>query len=77
MYNDSDTKIKTTLIALAVCIVIIIVCHLVNATKWNGGYCSCGGKWEYQQAVGHRYETMYLYQCDRCGRTEEFYQKYE
>lgn len=77
MYNDSDTKLKSALIALVVFIVVVIVCHVSNATKWNGGYCSCGGKWEYLQAVGHRYDTRYLYQCPKCGRTEEFYKKYE
>lgn len=77
MYSDIDTKLKSTFILLGIGILIIIVCHVINATKWNDGYCSCGGKWEYQQAVGHRYETMYLYQCDTCGRTEEFYEKYE
>ncbi len=39
---------------------------------WNDGYCSCGGQWEYQQAVGHRYDTDYIYKCDKCGKIEEF-----
>jgi hypothetical protein len=33
MYNDSNVKLKTTLIALVVCIVIIIVCHVTNDSK--------------------------------------------
>lgn len=40
--------------------------------KWNNGHCDCGGHWEYQQAVGHRYDTDYIYKCDACGKIEEF-----
>lgn len=40
---------------------------------WNGGYHKdCGGKWEYEQAVGHRYDTDYIYVCDKCGVRHEF-----
>jgi hypothetical protein len=44
----------------------------MNTITWNDGYCKCGGKWEYQEAVGHRYSTNYLYKCDKCGRIVEF-----
>lgn len=40
---------------------------------WNGGYHEdCGGQWEYEQAVGHRYSTNYIYVCDKCGMRHEF-----
>ena len=40
---------------------------------WNGGYHeSCGGKWEYEQAVGHGHDTDYIYVCDKCGMRHEF-----
>ena len=38
---------------------------------WNNGYCSCGGQWEYEQAVGHRVSTSYIYRCDKCGNRIE------
>jgi len=44
----------------------------IDNDKWNGGYHSCGGKWVYEQAVGHRYSTNYIYQCNKCGMREEF-----
>lgn len=40
---------------------------------WNGGYHEdCGGRWKYDQAVGHRYGTDYIYICDKCGMLHEF-----
>ncbi len=39
---------------------------------WNNGRCDvCGGVWNYEQAVGHRYETSYIYVCDGCGKRIE------
>lgn len=70
------TEIEEILITMGILIAILFVCRVVDASGWNGGYCSCGGKWRYQQAVGHRYETMYLYECDKCGKAKEFYSKY-
>lgn len=72
------------IIAEIVSIMLVFVCfvgflvfcyHLNSSTdtkKWNNGYCECGGKWEYEQAVGHRYDTSYIYICDKCGKREEF-----
>lgn len=45
-----------------VIIVVCLVCTLaaiyrhsaIDIKQWNNGYCECGGKWEYEQAVGHR-----------------------
>ena len=39
---------------------------------WNGGHCDvCGGTWEYEQAVGHRVSTSYIYVCKNCGKRIE------
>jgi hypothetical protein len=61
--------------------IVILVLILMGANqldlnrdrdRWNNGYHSCGGKWVYEQAVGHRYSTDYIYKCDKCGLREEF-----
>ena len=39
-----------------------------SCKEWNNGYCQCGGYWRYDEAVGHRSSTTYMYECDRCGR---------
>jgi len=70
------TELELSLIAMGIAIAILFVRRIINASDWNSGYCSCGGKWQYQQAVVHRYETMYLYECNKCGKTKEFYSKY-
>lgn len=63
-------------LALAVIVVPVGIIILILANKdinnWNDGYHSCGGKWEYVQAVGHQYDSDYIYKCDRCGDIEEF-----
>lgn len=39
---------------------------------WNNGHCDvCGGTWEYEQAVGHRASTSYIYICEDCGKRIE------
>ena len=64
---------------LIICLIIgILMAGVIKAEKkndvdWNGGYHSCGGKWEYIQAVGHQARTNYLYRCDKCGEMKEFY----
>jgi len=42
---------------------------------WNGGHCNiCGSTWEYEQAVGHRAGTSYIYVCRKCGKRIELYE---
>ena len=43
----------------------------IDTWRWNDGYCSCGGKWQYQQAVGHSYTTGHIYRCTKCGKKIE------
>lgn len=39
---------------------------------WNDGHCDvCGGVWQYEQAVGHRSSTSYIYICNGCGKRIE------
>ena len=39
---------------------------------WNGGHCDiCGSTWKYEQAVGHRSSTSYIYVCRKCGKRIE------
>lgn len=41
---------------------------------WNNGHCDiCGEAWQYEQAVGHRSSTSYIYVCDGCGKRIELY----
>lgn len=42
---------------------------------WNDGHCDiCGGAWEYEQAVGHRSSTSYIYVCEDCGKRIELFE---
>ena len=77
MTDNNKFEIKFCLILLAICILIYFIICNINTLTWNNGYCKCGGKWEYQEAVGHRYTTNYLYKCDKCGRIVEFESYYE
>lgn len=42
---------------------------------WNDGHCDiCGGTWKYEQAVGHKHSTTYIYVCDGCEKRIELYE---
>ena len=54
-------------------IVFMTIFLIKSATKkdnqlWNNGHCECGGKYEYEQAVGTRYGTNYIYKCTMCDK---------
>lgn len=64
-----------SIIFIAVLMVILLISATFHDSKWNDGHCECGGNWVYDQPVGHQYSTNYLYECDKCGRVYEFYEK--
>ena len=65
------SEIESILIIIAFCLVVagfFCMCDAKHSDDlWNDGYCFCGGQWEYEQAVGHRWSTTYIYRCDKCG----------
>ena len=73
---DKSYKLMSSLFCLVVIVIFLVVvlavCRIGDSKSWNNGYCECGGKWIYKQAVGHRYSTNYIYQCDKCGKMHEF-----
>ena len=67
-----------------ICIIVIVLLFVAffflvykrsvehDNALWNDGHCSvCGGTWEYEQAVGHRSSTSYIYVCGDCGKRIE------
>lgn len=75
-YVDSNTEIQANLIVIAILLALALVIHIASSIHddyvWNYGYCNCGGQWVYKQAVGHRFTTCYMYECDKCGTVYEF-----
>lgn len=53
---------------LIACIIVGLIFDGKRDDKlWNDGHCpTCGAEWEYEQAVGHRYSTHYIYMCPEC-----------
>lgn len=74
MSDYSDLKIKTVVLIILLILLFLLrfIDKTVDTTTYNNGYCECGGKWIYQQAIGHGYTTNYIYKCDKCGRIKEF-----
>lgn len=64
--------LKGPIIFIVIISLILFITFSNENSIWNNGYCSCGGKWEYRQAVGHQAVTNYIYKCDTCGRVHEF-----
>lgn len=56
---------------IAVIILLAKCSNNKDVLAWNNGYCECGGHWVYEQAVGHRMRTSYIYKCDKCGKILE------
>lgn len=55
-------------IVLVILFIVYIICGISDSNTYNHGTCPyCGGTYVYQQAVGHRYYTEYIYICDKCG----------
>ena len=53
----------------------LMACEAHDDKLWNDGHCNnCGSALEYEQAVGHRSSTSYIYVCKKCGRRIEIYE---
>ena len=77
--NNTDfTTYIIIFIFLMILLFITRVCSVTTSTKIynNGIHEGCGGHWVYDTAVGHRYTTNFIYQCDKCGITVELSEKY-
>ena len=70
-HNNGDTPFVFIALLIGLIIVLYIIDNIISDNQYNNGICSCGGTFQYEQAVGHRYETRYLYICDKCGRAIE------
>lgn len=70
----SSTEFRVDFIIGAILFLILLLVYegisYSDSVKLDKG-CPCGGRYVYQQAVGHRYTTTYIYRCDKCGRVIE------
>ena len=63
--------------AIIVLISSYIIFDILSYKIYNNGiHNNCGGHWVYQEAVGHRFDTGYIYSCDKCGFSIELANKY-
>lgn len=81
MAYKNSIETKGTIIMLIICIIIMFIINSCEATLSektynNGIHEGCGGHWVYENAIGHRYSTNFIYHCDKCGMTIEFVEKY-
>lgn len=79
MKRDYDTQ--ASLIFIGIAILFLFLLHscgsVLSAMMYNNGiHEGCGGYWVYDTAVGHKYTTNFIYQCDKCGVTIELSEKY-
>jgi len=74
-------ELKVDLMILGICIVLIFILDIYasisSANTYNNGiHKDCGGHWVYENAVGHRFTTNFIYHCDKCGVVVELSEKY-
>ena len=70
------TEIIAIIVTILLCAALFFGVSKISEKQdekcWNNGRCDvCGGTWNYEQAVGHKYETSYIYVCDNCGKRIE------
>lgn len=80
--DEIDLNIKISFAVFLVVLLILAMVHIFessyDANIWNNGYHALdGGKWEYQQMIGHRYSTCYAYKCTECGKIVELSEYYQ
>ncbi len=71
--------VKFTLMMAVIILLIIGFCIGLRSLEkksdekiYNNGICTeCGGHYEYEQAVGHREDTTYIYKCNKCDKRIE------
>lgn len=64
--------VLTILLIFGICAFVSSIISAHDDKNWNNGRCDiCGGAWQYEQAVGHRSSTSYIYVCDKCGKRIE------
>lgn len=70
--SSTEIKVLVTTILL-ICGLVLIGTDKSERIKYNDGICKeCGGTLIYQQVVGHRYSTSYIFKCDKCHQLFEF-----
>ena len=77
--RDCLPEIISIIVIISLCAAIIFGLNKAEIKHdeklWNDGHCDvCGGTWVYEQAVGHRSFTSYIYICDGCGKRIEIYE---
>lgn len=77
---EKDTIVATIISIFLIMFVAFIIqaCSTTMSKKMynNGIHKNCGGHWIYENAIGHRSSTNYIYHCDKCGTIYEFEEKY-
>ena len=74
MENKHENLI-TTIIMIGIVtffVSIAVICIIFYKPQHNDGICKeCGGQYEFVQAVGHKFDTSYIYKCNKCGKIIE------
>lgn len=74
--SDYLPEITSIIVIILLCVALFFGVYWISIKHdeklWNNGHCDiCGGTWTYEQAVGHRISTSYIYICDDCGKRIE------
>lgn len=74
--HDNSLEIMSIIVTILLVVALVIGAKSCSSQHdkelWNNGRCDvCGGTWKYEQAVGHRYSTSYIYVCEDCSNRIE------
>lgn len=75
---DDGCSFPVIVVVIIAAVIFLVMCSSnTNAkadyvSEYNDGICQdCGGTLIYQQAIGHKDSTAYIFQCDKCNNIIE------
>ena len=76
-HNSSSSSWEFIALLIVILVALLFIRSCSSSVIWNDGICPyCGGHYKFQQAIGHRNYTDYMYTCDTCGRSIEIGEHY-
>lgn len=71
--KHEDLILIIAIIGIVIFFISITVIRIIShKPQHSNGICTeCGSQYEFVQAVGHKYDTSYIYKCNKCGKIIE------
>ena len=69
--EDKREDLIATIIMIGIATFFVGIIIFYKPQHHDGICTKCGGQYEFVQAVGHKFDTSYIYKCNKCGKIIE------